>query len=138
MTAPLPQGPHQGQPLVWAGRRPEEAKAAMVMVHGRGATAESILELREEWGYPELAYVAPQAAGFSWYPNRFLSPLASNEPWLSSALTRLGETLAELAAAGLPPSAPSSSAFPRGPASPPSSPPATRAATAASPPSRER
>jgi len=103
VTAPLHQGPHQGQPLVWAGRNPEEARAAMVMVHGRGATAESILELREEWGHPELAYVAPQAAGFSWYPNRFLAPLAVNEPWLSSALARLGETLAELAAAGIPP-----------------------------------
>ena len=74
----------------------------MVMVHGRGATAESILELREEWGYPELAYVAPQAAGFSWYPDRFLAPLAANEPWLSSALGRLGETLEELSAAGIP------------------------------------
>jgi phospholipase/carboxylesterase len=96
-------GLHQSQPLVWAGRSPAEARAAMVMLHGRGATAESILELREEWGYPELAYVAPQAAGFSWYPNRFLAPLAANEPWLSSALARLGETLEELAAAGIPP-----------------------------------
>jgi predicted esterase len=96
-------GPHQGQPLVWAGRKPEEAAAAMVMVHGRGATAESLLDLRREWGYPNLAYVAPQAADHSWYPYRFLAPIEDNEPWLSSGLARIGEVLAELQAAGVPP-----------------------------------
>jgi predicted esterase len=96
-------GPHQGQPLVWAGRKPEEAAAAMVMVHGRGATAESLLELRREWGRPEFAYVAPQATEHSWYPYRFLAPIEDNEPWLSSGLARIGEVLAELQAAGIPP-----------------------------------
>jgi predicted esterase len=96
-------GPHQGEPLVWAGRRPDQAAAAMVMVHGRGATAESILELRHEWGHPELAYVAPQAADCSWYPYRFLAPEEQNEPGLSSGLARIGEALAELEAAGIPP-----------------------------------
>jgi predicted esterase len=96
-------GPHQGEPLVWAGRRPDQAAAAMVMVHGRGATAESILELRHEWGHPELAYVAPQAADGSWYPYRFLAPEEQNEPGLSSGLARIGEALAELEAAGIPP-----------------------------------
>jgi predicted esterase len=75
----------------------------MVMVHGRGATAESILELRHEWDHPELTYVAPQAADFSWYPYRFLAPMEQNEPGLSSGLARIGEALAELEAAGIPP-----------------------------------
>jgi predicted esterase len=96
-------GPHQKEPLVWAGRRPDQAEAAMVLVHGRGATAESILELRHEWGHPELAYVAPQAADCSWYPYRFLAPTEQNEPGLSSGLDRIGEALAELEAAGIPP-----------------------------------
>jgi phospholipase/carboxylesterase len=96
-------GPHQGQPLVWAGRPVEEAAGAMVMVHGRGATAESILELGHELGSPELAYVAPQAAGYSWYPYSFMAPMERNEPWLSSALVRLGEVVSELEAAGIPP-----------------------------------
>ncbi len=96
-------GPHQAEPLVWAGRRPDQATAAMVMVHGRGATADSILDLRHEFGHPELAYVAPQAAGYSWYPNRFLAPAEQNEPGLSSGLARIGEALAELEAAGIPP-----------------------------------
>jgi phospholipase/carboxylesterase len=95
------RGPHQTQPLVWAGRAAAEAAGAMVMVHGRGATAESILELRRELGHPDLAYVAPQAAGSSWYPYSFLAPMEKNEPGLSSGLARIGEALAELEAAGI-------------------------------------
>jgi predicted esterase len=97
------RGPHQAQPLVWAGRPAAEAAGAMVMVHGRGATAENILGLLHELRHPELAYVAPQAAGHSWYPSSFLAPMESNEPGLSSGLARLGEALAEIEAAGIPP-----------------------------------
>lgn len=89
--------------LAWTGRPLQEAEAAVVMVHGRGATAESILTLAEEVGQPELAYVAPQAPGFTWYPYSFMAPIEQNEPHLSSALRTLEETLAELAAAGIPP-----------------------------------
>jgi predicted esterase len=96
-------GPHQGQPLVWAGLPPGEASAAVLMVHGRGATAESILELRQEFSRPGLAYAAPQAAGYAWYPYSFLAPMEQNEPGLSSGLARLGEALAELEVAGIPP-----------------------------------
>jgi len=96
-------GPHQAEPLVWAGRPPGEASAAVVMVHGRGATAESILELRQEFARPGLAYVAPQASGYTWYPYSFLAPMEQNEPGLSSGLARLGEALAELGAGGIPP-----------------------------------
>jgi predicted esterase len=97
------RGPHQTQPLVWAGHPVGEAAGAIVMVHGRGATAENILELRRELGNPDLAYVAPQAAGHSWYPYSFLAPMERNEPGLSSGLARLGEALAEIEAAGIPP-----------------------------------
>jgi predicted esterase len=96
-------GPHQGQPLARAGRPVEKASGAVVMVHGRGATAESILELRHEFESPELAYLAPQAAGYTWYPYSFMAPMERNEPGLSSALARLGEILAGLEAAGIPP-----------------------------------
>ena len=96
-------GPHQGQPLARAGRPVEKASGAVVMVHGRGATAESILELRHEFENPELAYLAPQAAGYTWYPYSFMAPMERNEPGLSSALARLGEVLAGLEAAGIPP-----------------------------------
>lgn len=96
-------GPHQGQPLAVAGRPFREAAAAMVMVHGRGATAESILELARELRHPELAYLAPQAVGLTWYPHSFLAPLERNEPGLSSGLARLGEVLDLLESAGIPP-----------------------------------
>ena len=95
-------GPHQSQPIVAAGRPLGEAAAAVVMVHGRGATAESILTLAEELGRPDLAYLAPQAAGSTWYPYSFLAPLHQNEPGLSSGLARIGEVLARVEAAGIP------------------------------------
>ncbi|HEX8218037.1 MAG TPA: dienelactone hydrolase family protein [Chloroflexia bacterium] len=66
----------------------------MIMVHGRGASAESILTLAAEFQRPGLAYVAPQAAGGTWYPYPFLAPMDTNEPWLSSALLALERTLA--------------------------------------------
>jgi predicted esterase len=95
-------GPHQGQPLARAGRPIAEASAVVVMVHGRGATAESILTLADEFGRDDFAYVAPQAAGYSWYPYSFLTPMQQNEPWLSSALARIGEVVAQLEAEGMP------------------------------------
>lgn len=93
---------HQGQPAAVAGRPLSEAEAAMVLVHGRGATAESILTLADELGRPELAYVAPQAAGYTWYPYSFMAPMERNEPYLSSALETLEDLLAKLAAEGIP------------------------------------
>jgi predicted esterase len=75
----------------------------MLMLHGRGARAEDILSLAGEFAVPGFAYIAPQAAGNTWYPNRFLAPLASNEPWLSSALAFVDDVLAQIVAAGIPP-----------------------------------
>lgn len=96
-------GPHQDQPVMAAGRPLGEATAAVVMVHGRGATAESILGLAGEFRRPDLAYVAPQAAGYTWYPYGFMAPLPRNEPGLSSGLERIGEVLALLEEEGIPP-----------------------------------
>ncbi|HEX6902265.1 MAG TPA: dienelactone hydrolase family protein [Thermoanaerobaculia bacterium] len=95
-------GPHQGMPLETAGRTVDRASAAVVMVHGRGATAESILELRHELDRPDLAYVAPQAANYTWYPYSFMAPMERNEPGLSSALARLGEVVEWLESQGIP------------------------------------
>jgi predicted esterase len=73
------------------------------MMHGRGASAEDILSLTNEFDQPGFSFLAPQAAENTWYPNRFLVPLAENEPWLSSALTFIGDVLAEIINAGVPP-----------------------------------
>lgn len=95
------QGVHQGQPVYTAGKALTEAKGALILVHGRGATAQSILALGNELAHPDLAYLAPQAAGNTWYPHSFLMPLAQNEPYLSSALQRIGEVVAQIKAAGI-------------------------------------
>lgn len=95
--------PHLNQPVLATGRPLSEAPAAVVMVHGRGASAESILELAAEFERPELSYVAPQAEGYTWYPYSFLAPFEKNEPGLSSALELLEKILAKLESEGIPP-----------------------------------
>lgn len=93
---------HQGMPVARYGADAGEAHAAMIMLHGRGATAEDILYLAHEWTAPHVAYLAPQAANATWYPNRFIAPVATNEPWLSSALQVVDDLVASLAASGVP------------------------------------
>lgn len=95
--------PHASQPVLTAGAPLAQAPAALILLHGRGAGAADILSLARELGRPDLAYLAPQAAGATWYPNRFFMPAASNEPWLSSALAKVGALLDQAQAAGLPP-----------------------------------
>ena len=80
----------------------DQAQVAMILAHGRGATAESILTLAQEVDQPGFAYLAPQAAGNTWYPYSFMSPLTDNEPHLSSALATLAALVDQLAEAGFP------------------------------------
>jgi len=100
--ASLP-GIHRGQPLLTAGEAPEHAEAAMVLLHGRGASAEDILTLTPELPAGGWAFLAPQAAGGAWYPHPFRAPIESNEPWLSSALGVVTGLLERLAGLGIPP-----------------------------------
>lgn len=94
--------PHADAPLYASGAPLEDARAAVVMIHGRGASAESILGLAAEFAQPDVAYVAPQAAGSTWYPYSFLAPLDRNEPWLTSALRLIGTLVAHLEGQGIP------------------------------------
>jgi phospholipase/carboxylesterase len=94
-------GPHQNQPLATAGASPEDAEAAVVLLHGRGATAQGILQIAEEFHQPGVLYLAPQAAGHTWYPNSFLAEIEKNEPGLSSGLQAIEDTLSEAEAAGI-------------------------------------
>lgn len=90
------RGPHQNQQIVTGGADIKEAKAAMILVHGRGATAESILTLTEEFKDSDIHYAAPQAAQFQWYPYSFLAPSEKNEPGLSSGLQVLFDLISNL------------------------------------------
>ena len=78
----------------------KHSAGAVILVHGRGATAQSILTLAPELGEDGLVYVAPQAPGNTWYPESFLAPLARNEPALSRSLGILRDALASLESQG--------------------------------------
>ena len=95
--------PHRGQPVLTAGEPLERARAALVLLHGRGASAADILALAGELAPPGCASLAPQAAGHTWYPYSFLAPIERNEPHLSSALAAVRAILARVAGAGVPP-----------------------------------
>ena len=93
--------PHANGRILTAGPAPERAAGTLVLIHGRGATAESILSLYGELDLPELAAIAPQAAGNTWYPQSFLAPLDANQPYLDSALNRLGTIVTDLLSRGV-------------------------------------
>ncbi|SEW24510.1 alpha/beta hydrolase [Natrinema salifodinae] len=95
-------GPHQGQPLRTAGTPLDEAEAAVVLTHGRGATAQGMLQMADEVHRESVAFLAPQAARRTWYPNSFLAPVADNEPGRSSGLQAISDAIAEADDAGIP------------------------------------
>jgi predicted esterase len=94
---------HEGQRVLRGGAPLKGARAALILVHGRGASAEDIFSLGEDVaaGAPGVALMAPQAAGNTWYPQRFLAPLSVNEPYLGSALGVLAGLVEEAARAGV-------------------------------------
>ena len=96
------ESPHRKQPVVSKGQPFKTARGAVILLHGRGASAEDILGVADELQLPEFAYLAPQAAGHTWYPNSFLAPIQRNEPWLSSALELVASIVRNLADAGIP------------------------------------
>ena len=102
-TNPAPTGPHADAPRPWTRIIAACASASGVPVDSTGASARDILSLTQSWRASGIAYLAPQAAGGTWYPQRFTAPLAQNEPWLSSALATLDALVARIGAAGIPP-----------------------------------
>jgi predicted esterase len=86
--------PHAGQPVLHYGAPIASARRVAIFMHGRGASAEDILGLAPELGADDIAYLAPQAAGHSWYPYSFLSPIEQNEPGLTSALGVIAKLVA--------------------------------------------
>jgi predicted esterase len=98
-----PSDPHRGQPVLRAGADLSQAKAAMIMLHGRGADAADIIGLSEVIGRPEVIYLAPEAAGHTWYPTSFLAPVERNEPGRTSALGVIAGLIGRLGAAKLAP-----------------------------------
>ncbi len=89
--------------MLSAGKPLAGALGALVLLHGRGSSAVDILTLVHEFKRPDFAYLAPQAKGNTWYPSRFLDPVVSNEPYLSSALQAVENAVDRVRAAGIPP-----------------------------------
>lgn len=87
---------------VTAGPAPARARWGMVAIHGRGATAASIADLPQALGLTDVAVIAPQAEGFSWWPTSFLAPATQMEPHVISGLARVDAAVEALQAAGLP------------------------------------
>jgi predicted esterase len=101
MSTPVAD-PHADQPVIRLGPKPDAARLSAIVIHGRGASAEDILGLAREFATTDVAYLAPQAAGNTWYPYSFLTPLSQNEPWLTSALGVIGGLVQALGEQGVP------------------------------------
>jgi predicted esterase len=97
------QDPHAGRPVLRKGPAPAEARLAVILVHGRGDSAAGILRLADQFDAPDVAWVAPEAAGNTWYPYSFMSPMAQNEPGLSSGLGVIASLVATLDTDGIQP-----------------------------------
>lgn len=84
------------------GKPLAEAKKVLILLHGRGGSAEDILSLAKHLQVQDFALLAPKATNHSWYPYSFMAPLEENEPWLSSALDLLSEIVEDLQQQGIP------------------------------------
>jgi phospholipase/carboxylesterase len=89
--------------IVEGGKRIEEAKKAIILVHGRGGDARGMIELKDYLSLDGFALLAPQATNNSWYPYSFVTPVKMNEPWLSSAIETIHGLIDEILAAGIRP-----------------------------------
>jgi predicted esterase len=78
--------PHRGQPVRHGGVPVADARLVAILLHGRGASADDILGLSQAFSATDVAYLAPQASGHTWYPYSFLAPIQQNEPGISSGL----------------------------------------------------
>jgi phospholipase/carboxylesterase len=95
--------PHQDQPVRTGGAALDDAQAALILLHGRGASAQGMLRLADALDVPDVAYLAPQAAMRSWYPQSFMAPVEQNEPELTSALQVVTDTIETAQDGGLGP-----------------------------------
>jgi predicted esterase len=92
---------HAGGPVLRQGPAAAQARVAVILVHGRGDSAAGILGLADAFDMPDVLWIAPQAAGHTWYPFSFLAPMEQNQPGLDSGLSVIGELVQTLSAEGV-------------------------------------
>jgi phospholipase/carboxylesterase len=100
MVVPIP--PHGGQPVLARGRALGEGRAVVLMLHGRNAGPSNILELAAAFDHPDVTYLAPAAAGGTWYPMGFMAPTEQNEPGISSGISVVHALIERAVASGVP------------------------------------
>lgn len=83
------------------GKPVEQTGKALIMIHGRGATAQDILSLRRHLAVADFTIFAPQATNQSWYPYSFMAPVTQNQPALDSALELIGEVVSSIQGQGI-------------------------------------
>jgi len=94
-------GPHEGRPVVSAGMALGESPTVMIMIHGRNASPRNILDVARALDRPRFTYVAPAAAGNTWYPFSFMAETMTNEPGLTSGLAVLRSLVDDVMARGI-------------------------------------
>lgn len=94
---------HDAKETFWFGADPARARGAVILIHGRGGSAEDIAGLADGLPQENIAFAAPRALQGTWYPDRFFVPPDHNEPWLSSGLEVIGGLVGRLLEAGIPP-----------------------------------
>lgn len=88
--------------ILEAGLQIEDAKKAIILIHGRGGDARGMMDLKEYLPLQDFAILAPQANNNTWYPYSFMAPVSANEPWLSSAIDTVHELINEVMSSGIP------------------------------------
>lgn len=83
------------------GKSLNEAEKVLIMIHGRGGSAQDILSLSQHLNVKDYALLAPQATNGTWYPLSFIAPVENNEPWLSSAIATVAKTVQTALDAGI-------------------------------------
>ncbi len=96
-------GPHQNQQVVTGGEQAANAEIAMILIHGRGASAQSMMLFSREFTRDDIHYRALQAKGHSWYPHSFMAKKEMNEPGISSGLQAIHDQLTAVGEKGIPP-----------------------------------
>lgn len=95
-------GPHQNQQVVTRGAAPEQAQLAMILIHGRGASAQSMLMFADEFEGDNIHYRALQAKRHTWYPRSFMAPKEMNQPGINSGLQAIYDQIQDLNDSGIP------------------------------------
>jgi len=92
----MTNNPHLSMPVHFLGPSPEEVGVATVLIHGRSQQPSDMFAIAERIGLDEMPYIALEAADQTWYPNRFMAPVADNSPWLDFALDSITSALSTL------------------------------------------